>query len=232
LERLVRQNTPPSSLEKIRCNEAFTNGKKCGHGLGLTQVKETLKKSGGLFSIDSTIHSGTSVTLKFPKIKAPFWLPNKIQFSKNTLILILDEDPSVHEAWKIRLRKLETMAIRNFMDPIKAMKFIETLEDKSNALLLADYHLSHEINGVEIIKKSGIKRSILVTTNYADESIIRDALFFDFKILPKSLLHSIQICMEDPEDEASKIQEGQSPDLIIIDDNKSFVETLIRYKLG
>ncbi len=223
---------PSASLEKIRCNEAFTNGKKCGHGLGLTQAKETLKKFGGIFSIESTIHSGTSVMLKFPRIKSPFWLPNKIQFSNNTLILILDDDPSVHEAWKIRLRKFENMAIKNFMDPIKAMEFIETLGNKSNALFLADYHLSHEINGVEIIKKSGIKHSILVTTNYSDESIIKDALFFDFKILPKSLLHSIQICMEDPEDETSKIQEGQSPDLIIVDDNKSFIETLIRYKLG
>ncbi len=220
----------PSSLEKIICDESFTNGKVGGHGLGLSQVKEMLKKSNGLLSIQSTLHIGTKATLKFPKCKNPFWLPDKLHISEDKLIIVLDDDPSIHKTWKIKLRKFKNTTIKNFIDPIKAMEFIEAVEDKTSTLFLADYHLSNSINGVELIKKSEIKHSILVTTNYSDESIINDALFFGFKILPKALLHSIEILMDNSE-KISKIRTTLNPDLIIIDDNKSFAETLIRYRL-
>ena len=96
---------PPDSLEIIRSDQPFTKGKQAGHGLGLMQVKEMVKQSNGLFLIDSTVHTGTTITLKLPKCKIPFWFPERIVFLKNSLIIILDDDPSVHETWKMRLRK-------------------------------------------------------------------------------------------------------------------------------
>jgi len=54
-------------INKIKKNISITAGKEEGHGIGLTQVRDTLDKSFGEIAIHSKIGEGTQLTLTFPK---------------------------------------------------------------------------------------------------------------------------------------------------------------------
>jgi signal transduction histidine kinase len=69
---------PPAIIDKIMNNVSFTSGKIDGHGIGLTQVRETLHRNDGVMEIKSVVEEGTSITLTFPKVEAPSWIANEI----------------------------------------------------------------------------------------------------------------------------------------------------------
>ncbi len=57
---------------------AVTQGKESGHGIGLTQVWETLDHNQGELNVVSELGLGTTITLTFPRIKAPHWIAEEI----------------------------------------------------------------------------------------------------------------------------------------------------------
>ena len=148
---------------------AVTEGKVDGNGIGLTQVRETLTCNDGTLSIHSTVGAGTEIKLQFPRIKAPVWVAEEIILGRQDIVVILDDDHSIHGAWDSRfepiLKDAPEIKLYHFEMGHEALAFLDALssDEKKRTLLLTDYELlKQNINGLDVVEKSHLSRSILV----------------------------------------------------------------------
>lgn len=220
---------PPEMVEKIKNKIAFTEGKKDGHGIGLSQVRDTLEHNHGKMTIESTVGVGTTFTVTFSKKIPPAWAIDKIQVTPNDIILILDDDNSIHGAWDLRfkplIKKHPHLKIEHFTFSAKLLDFLATLseENKKNLFLLTDYELlNQQDNGVQVIEQTKIKRSTLVTSHYAKTDIQNQVMALNAKLLPKQLASFIPVVV-------SEVQknDGQPTrvDAVWLDDEPSFTSS-------
>lgn len=225
----------PELVNKIMQHTSVTAGKKLGHGIGLTQVWDTIEHHHGELAIDSEIGKGTEITVSFPRIKAPSWIAEEILLQKNDTVIILDDDTSIHRAWDSRFELIlndePNVKIMHFQVGLEALSFILSLteEERDNIFLLTDYELlKQEINGLYVIKKSKIQRSILVTSHYADRIIREIVAQTNTKILPKHLASDIPIKIYGSI-QKKHFDETQEIEVVIVDDDKMFVDNLVMF---
>lgn len=212
-------------IDKINHSIPVTEGKKYGSGIGMTQIKDTIKRNFGEFEITSLPGRMTSILLRFPKIPAPFWIAEKIKIIKGDTIIILDDDPSIHSAWDTKLAstltKMPELKVRHFSEGMEAVSFINSLsdEEKINICLLSDYELlGQDINGLQVIEQTKVKRSTLVTSHYANKDIRKHAANLRVKILPKELAFAVTINLD------KKIAPGSKKvDIVWVDDARWFI---------
>jgi PAS domain S-box-containing protein len=236
---LIQDNGKGMSKEiadKIINKIAVTASKASGHGIGLTQVSETLEKNRGELSISSQPTKGTTITVQFPRIHSPSWIAEEIALGSNDIIIILDDDTSIHGAWRTRFEPILLQApnvqLKHFQIGEEALVFIENLtaNEKERVLLLTDYELlKQEFNGLHVVMKSQVKRSVLVTSHYSDPLIQEQAGKTKTKILPKQLASEIKINIH--EIVACKEEENikQQADVVIVDDDKGFADALAAF---
>jgi len=230
---------PPEVAEKIMNGVAVTQGKADGHGIGLTQVWETLSRNYGEMHIHSTVGQGTAITLTFPRMKAPDWIAEAISLTPKDIIVILDDDRSIHAAWDSRLESILEQAseihVKHFEICHDAIDFIHTLseEERKRVFLLTDFELlKQDLNGLHVVEKTKVQRSILVTSHYANVVVRERAVSLGTKVLPKQLASEIPIILdlmnistqEETGEEALK-----KVDLILVDDDPGFAEDLIQF---
>lgn len=226
----------PELIAKIMNKTSVTEGKKEGHGIGLTQVWETLDKSHGSMHIDSTIGKGSHLSLTFPRISAPRWLAEEIILKPEDTVIILDDDASIHTAWQTRFEAIldnkSNITRKHFREGKEALEFIHSLSptEKAKLFLLSDYELlREEFNGLHIIEKSGISRSILVTSHYADPIVQEQASKTGTKILPKELAPEVHIQIVDAEKPDEKNEAPSEVEVVIVEDNESLLNSLVKY---
>jgi hypothetical protein len=220
---------PDKVIEKIENNIAVTHGKENGHGIGLTQVRDTLEKNLGKMNIYSRQGHGTTIKLFFPKITNPGWIASEIKIIKDDTVVILDDDNSIHGAWDTRLapiiEKLPNINIKHFSDGKEVVNFISSLsiKEKRKICLLSDYELLNQgLDGLQVIKDSGIKRSVLVTSHYDNLDLRKGATSIGVKILPKPLVPNVLIKVD------KKIKPGsKTVDMVWVDDNVVFISHLV-----
>ncbi len=213
---------PPALIKKIMDNITVTEGKKGGHGLGLTQARETIERNYGELSIDSVMGKGTTVTLAFPRVLPPNWIADQIVLQCNDIVMILDDDESIHGAWDSHFAHTKkhnpTLLIHHFTKGNDFLFAYENLSpsEQKQVCFLSDYELLHQDrNGLDIIEETGIPRSILVTSHYANEEVLARAVNLQVKILPKLLASEIPIIIEKPKSKAS----SDLNTLVLIDDD-------------
>ncbi len=221
-------------LDKIMRKTAVTEGKKSGHGIGLTQVWETLEHNQGEMQIASEPGKGTTLTLIFPRATAPHWIAETITLRPNDIIVILDDDTSIHGAWDLRFDSIlgadASIQLKHFHQGKEALEFIAALAptEKESVFLLSDYELlTQELNGLEIIAESEVERSMLVTSHYAHILIQEKAVKIGTQILPKQLASEILIRITEIDEEDAEKGVTEKVDAVIIDDDKTFINMLV-----
>lgn len=226
----------PELVNKIINNVNVTEGKKDGHGLGLSQVRETLQLNDGKFKINSNVGVGTEIILTFPKATTPSWIADNIKIYADDIVVILDDDSSIHTAWDSRFAanapKLSSR-LNHFESAQATIDFINNLpiDDKKNVFLLVDYELLHQkLTGLDVVEQTGITRSILVTSHNENLDIQAEAYKTHTKILPKLLVAEIPISVVNVEDNPQNSGELRSyqkqVDMVVIDDNVMLTDTL------
>lgn len=226
----------PALIEKIMNNMTVTEGKVDGNGIGLTQVRETLARNEGTLSIHSTMGRGTEIQLKFPRVKAPLWLAEDIVLGRQDIVVILDDDHSIHGAWDSRfeltLKQAPEIKLHHFEIGQEALNFLKVLDNdkKKRALLLTDFELLKQaFNGLDVVESSNLSRAILVTSHYDNPDIQKRAHALGAKILPKQLASEIPMIFSDATRVASPVEPSEFVHAILVDDDVEFVENVLCY---
>lgn len=183
-------------IDKIVSGVAITSNKQHGHGIGLTQVTDTLKASNAQILINSVVGKGTKITLLLPIIDMPAWIAQKISLPVGSTVVILDDDPSIHSAWDVCFKKYkDKVHLQHFKSAEKTINFIKSHYEKDYIFLLADFELlDQNTDGIQVIEKTAMqKQALLVTSYYNRPQVIHIAAKFGIKILPKQLSHLVPI---------------------------------------
>jgi len=228
-------------VNKILGDEAVATDKKEGHGIGLTQIRDTLKRDHGELTIDSELGKGTKIILTFPKTVMPEWIATDIKLNKGDTVIVLDDEPSVHEAWDACFRKLlNYVQLKHFTNGDDAISFINNFPEKNKLFMLTDYELLEQmLTGVEVIKKVNIERAILVTSHYAEEEVCNLVIENGIKLLPKQLVAEIpiEICEANNDKKCDKGKakknkatksKAEKVDALVADDNRDMANTFGR----
>ena len=149
---------------------------------------------------DTILGKGTSIQLTFPRIKAAGWIADKLRITEDSLILILDDEESIHVSWELRFdlytKLYPTLRLHHFTQGHKLLEFASqlTVQEKSRAVFLCDYELlRQERNGMQIIEASQIRQAVLVTSYYANFSVQNSAARLGVRILPKHMASALPI---------------------------------------
>ena len=188
---------PQNIIAKV-CDHNFSFGKAGGSGLGLFHAKETMKRWGGDITIDSEEGQGTTLKLSFKRAKAPVWFLPKLTIFPNTMMLILDDDTSIHEVWKRRFRESDFTrynVMHMHFTSAKALSFLLENQKWESYYLLSDYELlGEQETGLDLIERLNIgKHSILVTSHFEEERIRTRCELLGVSLLPKGLAGSVPI---------------------------------------
>lgn len=227
---------PQTVIDQVMRGHAVSVDKKSGHGIGLTQVRETLQRHGARMLIDAVIGEGTTFTLIFPRLAAPAWIADGIVLHRDETVVIVDDDKSIHGAWAARFESVLAIApnvqLKHFTVGQEAIRFINALsvDEKKHTFLLIDYELLNQpVSGLDIISQTNLERSILVTSHYAEKPLQDRAVVMGVKVLPKQLAPEVSILLYPSEQEVSPSvgAEGvSSVDIVMIDDDASFSKSL------
>jgi PAS domain S-box-containing protein len=230
--------------QKILNNISITTGKKDGYGIGFRQIHDTLSNNNGTLDIKTKTGAGTKITLQFPRVSPPDWIAEKIEIQQDDIIVILDDDPSIHGAWNSRLDAIlqteNSLDIKHFEIGEHTISFINSLKpkDKKRVLLLTDYELiNQQFNGLNVIENTHIKRSILVTSHHTNYKVLKQAALTNTKVLPKLLAPEIPIIFSNSKKKLLEISKSkklktnakQKVDLIFLDDDQLFVDTMVNF---
>lgn len=234
---------PADVLDKIRNSVAVTYGKKNGSGIGFAQVRSALQAANGNMLIETKVGKGTKITLTFPRAESAKWIVEEIELHKGDIVVILDDDASIHGAWKTRFDPYKMdFCVHNFELGEDAVKFITDLspEERGTVFLLSDYELINQrLDGLQIISQLKMhKRSILVTSHHNNQNIRELAAKVGVKILPKQLASEIRINLlerrpkkrcQESEKKNGIVSELKKIDLVLVDDDRVLVDSLASF---
>jgi hypothetical protein len=197
--------------------EAKASTKAYGSGIGLAHAKTMIKNMGGEINIISTIGIGTTVSIILPSIPAPRWFASHIDITESQLIVVLDDDESIHGTWDTRIKghfpSIEIIHFRRGQD------FVEWYRAHKNQdiLVLSDYELLGELKtGLDILEEFKIKNAVLITSHYEKEDILKRCVSAQIRLLPKNLVTYIPLTLKIVKEESST---PELVDCILIDDD-------------
>ena len=164
---------PEDLLDEVK-QKGFSFGKENGEGLGLYSSIKKVENWGGTLHIDSKYESGTTVTIKLPKIVKPEWASSEINLEGIENIVILDDDYSIHHIWADKLKTRTPIPIFNFTTTQRFKTQLHRFKEKT--LFLLDYELRGEREtgldmAHEVIDK---KNCHIVTHNFQDPTLQRE----------------------------------------------------------
>lgn len=212
-------------VQQILSDNAVTTEKRSGFGLGLKHAKKMLKKLDAKLNIYSSPNNGTTMEVTFNLSAPPEWMASEINLETQDCIIILDDDQSIHGAWNEIFSKVlkanPAIKLVHFTHGQECIDYINDYSHPENLLLLTDYELiGQPLNGLDVIERTKMQRTILVTSYYEDSAVIQRASHLKTKILPKMLASHVTLVVND-----QALFENEkliSVDLVLLDDDKSF----------
>ena len=132
-----------------------------------------------------------------PRAEPPRWFVPKISVSHSARVVVLDDDSSIHQIWQSRFETAplsETkMEMIHFSNEEEIREWHAAMS--SADLFLVDYEIAgSSMNGIEIIRSLGIEsKSILVTSRFEGERVVRECERFGIPLLPKGMAGLVPI---------------------------------------
>lgn len=186
--------------DKILKGVAVTEGKSNGHGIGMVQVFDTLKKNNGRLEIESSPGAGTRMIVRFKRAPTPKWAATELNLRPDHTVLILDDDQFIHGAWDTHFANVllnnPDMKIVHFTEGSDLLNYLMRLRpaEMSRTYLLSDYELlKQKMNGLDIIKQMRLRQAMLVTSHYDNSGVIDLVKELNITVLPKRLASKIPI---------------------------------------
>lgn len=198
-------------------DEGVSFGKSGGAGLGLSYVANSINAWNGDYTLKSKVNEGTIFEILLTECKPASWYTNSVNLSKDTEILILDDETYIHDLWDDILSdvliKNESVKIFHFVEAVEFIKYVKNKKN-NNRIYLLDYELSdNHYNGIKVAEELEISDCSYLITSLHDDKDIRDKCSkTGMKIIPKSFEQDIEIRLV-PE-----------YDLVFVDDDETICE--------
>jgi signal transduction histidine kinase len=177
-----------------------THGKAGGSGLGLYHARTTAESWGGSLTITSELGKGTTVAINLPKAETPSYFAKELKLPPGRLILVLDDDPGIHEMWRERFESLRfkkpDIEVLNFNEPDQLRAWVKGNPDKtSKAICFFDYELTgHKETGLSMAKELGLcGQTILVTSHSEEQRIVEACTALKVRMIPKSMANLVPV---------------------------------------
>lgn len=183
---------PTDILPKVT-EQGFSFNKEHGVGLGLSYAKQYIEEISGKMLIHSDINIGTKISINLIRAEIPRWFCETLNFKSESLIVVLDDDPSIHDAWNEKFSKTPSIEIAHFYNILDLSQY--SIDPAKTVLYLIDYELlGDKKNGLDIIEELKLnEKAILVTSNFEDLALRIRCENIGVKIIPKSNVPYIQI---------------------------------------
>lgn len=183
---------PAKAFGKVG-EKGFSFGKENGSGLGIYYAKRIVQQWNGDFKIMSNGGNGTEVLLSLPVAQVPSCMVGQIDISSKPNLLILDDDPSIHEIWKAKIHAQGINAtVEHFFDSRSALDWARSNRKKlPDCLLLSDFDLYGSAeSGLDVIDRGGfnLQNTILITNSYNSKTIQDKCLAMGIRVMPKPVL--------------------------------------------
>ena len=194
---------PKDILSKIG-DLGVSFGKSQGTGIGLNHAISTIEDWGGKLEIQSEEGKGTAARIFLPKCNPPSWFVSALKISNGQVIVIIDDDSSIHTAWEMKLAEFKQQAniditTFHFYSPEEVLEWKISSAENLSILYLCDYEfVNSSINGIDLIQRlemNYLSMSILVTGSMAEELVSRCEIE-NIKLLPKDIVGIIPILCE------------------------------------
>ncbi len=182
----------PDILPKIM-EQGFSFGKKSGAGFGLYHAKQQINRFNGKLLIESEVNVGTQVTIVLPQCNPPSWFCDTLAIKDDACIVILDDDPSIHDTWENKFYSWPTVKRVHFSKAADLTP--QKVKDLKPDLYLIDYELLSDVyNGLDVIESLGINdHSCLVTSCFEESNVRGRSENLNVKIIPKSYVPYLSI---------------------------------------
>lgn len=220
----VQDNGPgiPKDILAKLGQRGETHGKKGGSGLGLYHARTSLESWEGSMGLDSRFRgndekegghdeekggddgalSGTTVTLKLPQAPHPDWFVPELKLKPNNPVVILDDDPTIHQVWQARLNAInlkdQDIEVVHFSRPDEIREWTKTSASAARkALYLTDYELlGFKETGLALIEELNLgHQAILVTSRYEEKEILENCQRLGVRLIPKGLAGFVPISL-------------------------------------
>lgn len=188
---------PELILQKVKQGGVTTKTNGCG--IGLSSSINFIKSWNGNLDIYSKENEGTTITIKLPASEPPTWLPHNIQIQKNSSLVILDDDESIHDVMRHKLTNIikpeYEINVVHFKCPNKFIEFYSSFNKSNKIYFFFDYELiGSDMTGIDLIHKYNLKNnSTLVTSRFDDMAVQDKCKLLNIKILPKNIAYFIPI---------------------------------------
>lgn len=179
--------------------QGFSHGKdsskQAGSGLGVHHAMGVIKACGGQLTIDSKVNVGTSVLIEIPQSSPPEWFVSKVCLADVNLVVVLDDDDSIHEMWRDKLGRVAAQCsflCKHFTSIQAFEQFFEheLVEQLNRVVFLVDYEfVGQASNGLSVIERCGIQQQAILVTSHCDDIALRERVIaLKMGIIPKSMV--------------------------------------------
>lgn len=146
--------------------------------------------------MDSSEGNGATVQIKIKREYAPAWFIDVIKLNKNDMIVIVDDDETIHHIWAEKFKKLSFDIDRlvHFYSPEDFSNWLNIEGNLNNTqVFLFDHNfIKSEKTGLQYIKELNIShKSILVTNDYDLDDVINQCESSNIKLIPKNIVKNI-----------------------------------------
>jgi DNA-binding NtrC family response regulator len=178
--------------------EGYSHGKDNGHGIGMMQVKETVREFNGKLDAQASAGKGSTLVINLP-LSSPDIVPEisragsdfplfSLAVALGEPIIVIDDDMSMLEQWRLVLENHEVKTITgdSYEDFLR-----QGLSPMISKTAIIDYHFENsELNGMEIVEKlqkQGFERLYICTAEYWKPQVQERARLLSCAICPKPL---------------------------------------------
>jgi signal transduction histidine kinase len=186
--------------------KGVTFSKKPGNGLGIYHAKKILKDWNGNLTFKSELGKGTTCEIQLLLTDPPQWFIPCIPLKRDSTIVIIDDDPSIHALWADRIHLFRrgesaqnTISLIHLYSPEELKEFIQEDYDRLKTMkFFVDYEFIHSReSGIDLIQSLSIEsESTLVTSHFENPKIQAICLEKSISILPKSCVASVPLLLD------------------------------------
>lgn len=183
---------PDEILDKINNNKPLLES-TYNHGYGLKHAQQYMKEHNGYMYAEN-FANGSRFYLIFPETKKPNWVTHNIKIGNINTIYIIDDDISMHAAWKLKLQDIILSNKISLSFHTSYTSYKEALSSEyGRYITLSDYDLkSKDHNGLDVLMISKYQK-YLVTSYSENRDIIFSCIKNGIQLIPKATINDLEI---------------------------------------